>query len=163
MLPEQIWDYDDIPSAGMFLGRSAGSAQPLVWAHAEYLKLLRSAVDGRVFDRISVVEERYAVPAGKRTFINHMEMLEVGRPVSQIVAGYTLRIVDRESFRVVYTVDNWATTLTLDSHSVGYPGSFADIATVAGQAGKITLTLLWPGPENQDRWLGRNIDVTVIP
>jgi glucoamylase len=163
MLPEQIWDYDDIPSAGMYLGRSAGSAQPLVWAHAEYLKLLRSAVDGRVFDRISVVEERYAVPAGKRTFINHMEMLEVGRPLSQIVAGYTLRIIDRERFRVVYTLDNWATTLTLDSQSVGYPGSFADIATVAGQAGKITLTLLWPGPDNQDRWLGRNIDVTVIP
>ena len=50
---------------GMYLGRSAGSAQPLVWAHAEYLKLLRSAVDGRVFDRISVVEERYGVAAGQ--------------------------------------------------------------------------------------------------
>ena len=44
MLPEQVWDYADIPSKGMYLGRSAGSAQPLVWAHAEYLKLLRSAV-----------------------------------------------------------------------------------------------------------------------
>ena len=45
---------------GLRLGKSAGSAMPLVWAHAEYLKLLRSVTDGRVFDRISVVEERYA-------------------------------------------------------------------------------------------------------
>ena len=65
MLPEQIWDYSDIPSKGMYLGRPAGSAQPLVWAHAEYVKLLRSAADGRPFDRISVVEERYGV-AGRQ-------------------------------------------------------------------------------------------------
>ena len=35
---------------GLYLGRSAGSAQPLVWAHSEYVKLLRSKSDGRVFD-----------------------------------------------------------------------------------------------------------------
>ena len=34
MLPEQVWDYADMPSEGMYFGRSAGSAQPLVWAHA---------------------------------------------------------------------------------------------------------------------------------
>ena len=61
MLPEQVWDYADMPAEGLYFGRSAGSAQPLVWAHAEYVKLLRSVADGRVFDRISVVEERYAV------------------------------------------------------------------------------------------------------
>src|SRR5271155_2429400 len=110
MLPEQVWDYADIPSKGMYIGRSAGSAQPLVWAHAEYLKLLRSAAEGRVFDRISVVEERYAVPAGQRTFHNHIEIFEVPRPISTIFCGYTLRIVDRAHFRVVYTFDNWATT-----------------------------------------------------
>ena len=60
MLPEQVWDYADLPSEGMYFGRSAGSAQPLVWAHAEYLKLLRSVADGKVFDRISVVADRYA-------------------------------------------------------------------------------------------------------
>ena len=40
MLPEQVWDHDDLPQLEV-LGQSAGSAQPLVWAHAEYLKLLR--------------------------------------------------------------------------------------------------------------------------
>ena len=129
MLPEQVWDHADIPSKGMFTGRPAGSAQPLVWAHAEYLKLLRSAADGRVFDRISVVEERYAVAKGKRTFTNHIEIFEMTRPISAIFAGHTLRIVDREHFHVVYSLDNWATTLTAKSRSVGYAGSFADIPT----------------------------------
>jgi glucoamylase len=162
MLPEQVWDYEDIPSKGMFLGRPAGSAQPLVWAHAEYLKLLRSAADGRVFDRIRIVEERYAVAPEKRTFTNHMEIFETGRPVSTIFSGYTLRIVDREHFRVVYTFDNWATTQILESHFVGYPGSFVDIPTAAGQTGNIIFTLAWPVENQQDRWLGRNIDVAVI-
>jgi glucoamylase len=133
-----------------------------VWAHAEYLKLLRSAADGRVYDRISVVEERYGVVKGKRTFTNHIEIFEVTRPVSAIFAGHTLRIVDREHFHVVYTLDNWATTLTAESRSVGYPGSFADIPAPVNWEGKIVFTLNWPGQDHQDRWLGRNIDVYVI-
>ncbi len=163
MLPEQVWDYDDIPSRGMYRGRSAGSAQPLVWAHAEYLKLLRSAADGRVFDRIKVVEERYAVPREKRSFTNHLEIFETGRPISTIFSGYTLRIVDLEHFRVVYTFDNWFTTLTIDSRSVGYSGFFADISTFSDQEGSIVFTLAWPGQDGKDRWLGRNIDVSVVP
>jgi glucoamylase len=166
MLPEQIWDYTDMPAEGMFLGRSAGSAQPLVWAHAEYLKLLRSAADGRVFDRISIVEERYAVAKGKRTFTNHREIFELGRPLSAIFSGHTLRIVDHDFFRVVYTFDNWVTTQTAESRSVGYSGFFADIVTAQGQTATIVFTLVWPGDGEQtqlDRWLGRNIDVSVIP
>jgi glucoamylase len=163
MLPEQVWDYKDLPAKGMYLGRPAGSAQPLVWAHAEYLKLLRSAVDGRVFDRIAVVEARYAVEAGKRTFTNHVEIFEVTRPVSTIHSGHTLRIVDREHFRVIYTFDNWATTHTSEAHSVGYPGSFVDIATAPDQTGSIVFTLAWPGVNEQERWLGRNITVSVVP
>ena len=55
MLPEQVWDEADRPERSLKKGQPAGSAVPLVWAHAEYLKLLRSAVDGKVFDRIDPV------------------------------------------------------------------------------------------------------------
>ncbi len=58
-MPEQVWDEADLPERSMRQGQPAGSAVPLVWAHAEYLKLLRSAVDGKVFDRIDPVYERY--------------------------------------------------------------------------------------------------------
>jgi glucoamylase len=163
MLPEQIWDYADLPSAGMYLGHSAGSAQPLVWAHAEYLKLLRSAADGRVYDRISVVAERYAVAPGKRNFTSRIEIFQIGRPVSAIAAGNSLRIADHDHFRVVYTFDNWATTLQLDSRSVGYPGSVVDIPTAANQTGSIIFTLVWLGQDQPDRWLGKNIEVSIVP
>jgi len=50
MFPEQIWDAPDLPEKGLYRFRATGSAMPLVWAHAEYLKLRRSIEDGRVFD-----------------------------------------------------------------------------------------------------------------
>ena len=40
-------------------GGATGSAIPLMWAHSEYVKLLRSVVDKRVFDLIEPVAERY--------------------------------------------------------------------------------------------------------
>jgi glucoamylase len=165
MLPEQIWDKADLPSEGMYLGRSAGAAQPLVWAHSEYLKLLRSTADGRVFDRISVVEERYLPSAEKRRFHNHVGIYSIARPCAAVRAGYTLRIVDPEHFRVVYSTDNWATTHTAISTTVGVPGSFADIPTAPSQSGgTIVFTMAWPGDADdghETRWLGRNIEISI--
>jgi glucoamylase len=158
MLPEQVWDHDDFPQEGMYKGQSAGSAQPLVWAHSEYIKLLRSAVDGRIFDCIPVVQERYAGAPGTRTFKSGVEIFQTSRPEHSIVAGMRLRIVDTARFRVLYSMDNWATTITLESHPVGYLGSYVDIPTVAGKAGTIVFTLYWLG---LDKWLGRNFEVEV--
>jgi glucoamylase len=158
MLPEQVWDYADMPSEGMYFGRSAGSAQPLVWAHAEYIKLLRSVADGVVFDRISVVADRYAVEKSKRTFQSRMEIFQTGRPISAMVQGGTLRIMDQQHFRVTWTTDNWATKSAQDSKVVGRPGSFVDIQTAHDFTGSIIFTLFWP---DENRWLGRNYDVQV--
>jgi len=46
MMPEQVWDDVNVADASMKLGQPAGSAVPLVWAHAEYLKLAAIG-DGR--------------------------------------------------------------------------------------------------------------------
>ncbi len=43
MLPEQVWD------GGDFQGMPTGAATPLGWAHAEYIKLLRSKADQKIF------------------------------------------------------------------------------------------------------------------
>lgn len=60
MLPEQIWDKkDELPERGLIFGKGTGSATPLAWSHAEYLKLIRSRFDGNVFDTIPEVQERY--------------------------------------------------------------------------------------------------------
>ena len=165
MLPEQVWDHEDLPSEGMYEGRSAGSAQPLVWAHAEYIKLLRSVVDGKIFDTIPVVAERYAVPPGTRSFKNAIEIFQVARPIAQVPAGQTLRIIDANRFNVHYTFDDWRTTLTANSRVVGYPGSFVDIPTAPtteSDPGKLTFTLHWPEcPDVPEHWLGHNVDVEI--
>ena len=59
LLPEQIWDEQDVKERHLYLGGPTGSAMPLMWAHAEYVKLLRSASDGKIFDLIPEVSKRY--------------------------------------------------------------------------------------------------------
>jgi glucoamylase len=160
MLPEQIWDYQDMPEVGMHFGRSAGSAQPLVWAHAEYIKLLRSAADGRVFDRISVVEDRYARPAAERTPRRPVEIFQLGRTLKAIQNDHILRILDAGRFRVVWTTDNWQTQHATDAHQTGYPGFYADIQAPEKDATEVSFTLNWP---EENRWLGKNFVVRLTP
>ena len=50
LIPEQVWDERAIPDKLLAPGGPTGAAIPLVWAHAEYIKLVRSVADGRVFD-----------------------------------------------------------------------------------------------------------------
>ena len=159
MLPEQVWDYADLPEEGMYFGRSAGSAQPLVWAHSEYMKLLRSATDGKVFDRISVVADRYGVPSHERTFHSRMEIFQVGRPISAVAQGGILRIMDAARFRVVWSADGWATKSATDARIIGRPGAVVDITIGPQQTGSIVFTIFWP---EQNRWLGRNVEVNIL-
>lgn len=162
MLPEQIWDKADLPSRRLYLGRSAGAAQPLVWAHSEYLKLLRSLADGEVFDRIPIVAERYAVASGERKFENHLEIYSAGRPVGTIRAGSILRIVDAGHFRVVYTTDDWMTVQEAVSTLVSASGAHVDIRTDTKPSGKIIFTQCWPQEGEPDRWLGKNVEVEIV-
>jgi glucoamylase len=65
MIPEQVWDAEDIPEHMLFNGHPAGSGMPLVWAHSEYIKLLRSIHEGKVWDLPPQTVQRYQVE--KRT------------------------------------------------------------------------------------------------
>lgn len=59
MLPEQVWDGAPLPARHLQCGRPTGSAMPLAWAHAEFIKLAVSQCLGRIFDRPSAVWQRY--------------------------------------------------------------------------------------------------------
>ncbi|HEX8233642.1 MAG TPA: glucan 1,4-alpha-glucosidase [Caulobacteraceae bacterium] len=64
MLPEQVWDGVGKENPhGYVRGEGTNSATPLAWTHAEYVKLLRSIADLRVWDQYPVVAERYARPS----------------------------------------------------------------------------------------------------
>ena len=164
MLPEQVWDHADLPERGMYEGRSAGSAQPLVWAHAEYIKLLRSVSDGKIFDRISAVADRYAVEPGKRTFRSSVEIFQVARPIAEVPAGQTLRIIDGERFNVIYSWDGWKTNESASSKVCGYPGSYADLVTPVDENSSrhLSFTLHWPATADvPEHWLGHNMEIEV--
>jgi glucoamylase len=162
MLPEQVWDEADLASAGMRRGQPAGAAVPLVWAHAEYLKLLRSVVDGKVFDRIEPVYQRYSSAAGRERVRRSIEMTSCRRQIHRMKAGGTLRILDEAQFEVVWTQDGWKTHWTTQSRSLGSAGHFAEIGLAessgAASEGSLQWTLHWP---EQQRWLGGNAEVKV--
>src|SRR3546814_3955026 len=59
LIPEQVWDAAPISERGLEPGKPSGSAMPLVWAHAEFLKLLPARQQGRPLELLASVERRY--------------------------------------------------------------------------------------------------------
>ena len=139
LLPEQVWDRDD-SALGMRLGRPTGSAMPLLWAHAEYVRLVRSVADGTVFDRIAPVAERYLGSHGRKD-------LEVWKPVRQVrsvARGRTLRVQVPAPFRLHWSRDDWATVEDTVAGDSGLGLWFVDIAVPAAQSAALRFTFYWP-------------------
>jgi glucoamylase len=109
LLPEQVWDASPIPSLELYPGRPSGSAMPLLWAHAEFLKLLVARDQGRPVELLSAVEQRYGSASRTGTAAlsvqaNHWRN-EV--PVIYLPAGRDLLIEDREPFCLHFGFDGW--------------------------------------------------------
>jgi glucoamylase len=101
MLPEQVWDGPDIPERELENGRASGSAMPLVWAHAEYAKLVRSLHDGRVFDMPQQPYERYV---RRPTQASYALWAPHGR-IRHVTQGCMLRVQTSTPATVLWTVD----------------------------------------------------------
>ena len=114
LLTEQVWDSEDIPEAHMYLGKPTGAAMPLMWAHAEYIKLLRSVKDGRVFDFIPEVGDRYLNNYDSKP----IEVWKFHRQVTTINKGTTLRIQTKKPFKLRWSNDDWDTKQDLESTSI---------------------------------------------
>lgn len=154
LLPEQVWDETDRPEAGMFLGRPTGSAMPLMWAHAEYIKLLRSAAESQVFDLIPIVADRYRAGVGRKD----LEIWKPVRQVREVETGHTLRIQAPVRFRLRWSPDEWQTIADSDSISSGLGIEYVDLPILPAQRSPIRFTFFWT---DADRWEGRDYEVTV--
>ncbi len=89
MLPEQIWDAPSIPERGLIFGRPTGSAMPLAWTHAEYIKLVASRAMGRPFGRPEAVWQRYRgerYKASRAMWCEHAPIREIGAGASLVIA-----------------------------------------------------------------------------
>jgi glucoamylase len=146
LLPEQTWDGADVPERELYFGRPSGSAMPLVWAHAEHLKLRRSLRDGRVFDAPMQTTRRYVIDRRESLYafwrFNH-------RPRA-IRNGRRLRLETLVPTIVHWSTDGWRTTHDTGARATGLGEYVTDLATEALPVGtRIDFTFYWP---EVDRW-----------
>jgi glucoamylase len=155
MLPEQVWDEADRPDLHLYLGRPTGSVRPLLWAHSEYVMLLRSAADGRPFDLVPEVAARYL--SGKRGG-RAMEIWKHGRQPAEVGEGAVLRIQAGEPFLLHWTRDDWATAEDRRSEPTSLGIHFADIAPPHRGGGTIRFTFF---RTEGGSWEGKDYEVAV--
>jgi len=126
-----------------------------MWAHAEYIKLLRSVHDGQVFDFIPEVADRYIKI---RKSCTALEIWKPNRQVCTVKKGYTLRIQAPASFRLHWSRDDWQSAEDTPSSPTALGIEFVDIPVVSHQCAPIRFTLFWLG---SDRWEGRDYEVAI--
>lgn len=154
LLPEQIWDGPDRPEHMMHYGRPTGSAMPLMWAHAEYIKLLRSAADGKVFDLLPEVARRYRIPHKYAP----VEYWKSNRRIRTIAPGDTLRIQARNPFRLHWSVDEWNQVTETMASTNALKLYYADIAIAKDQRSPVRFTFFWVATA---KWEGRDYQVEI--
>jgi len=163
LLPEQLWDLPDLPNSPFVIGGPTGSAMPLAWAHAEYIKLVRSVSDNRVFDRLDIVANHYNPPPGDPPYVpSSVEIWNFDRQFPSMTAGDTVRIPLAAPFRLRWTQDGWnnwqdvtATPLT----AIGI--YYVDLPTQAAQASSaLTFTFFWLSSQT---WQGTNYSIGLHP
>jgi glucoamylase len=59
MIPEQVWDRHESPALNLRFGAGTGSATPLAWSMAQFIRLAMSIERGRNVETPRVVWERY--------------------------------------------------------------------------------------------------------
>ena len=126
-----------------------------MWAHAEYIKLLRSVADGQVFDLIPEVAERYL--SGRNT--RHLfEVWKHNRQVRRIRKDYTLRVQVDAPFRLHWTNDEWRTVNDIPSSGTALGIEFVDVPIPADQRAPIRFTFFWT---SKGSWEDRDYMVDV--
>jgi glucoamylase len=155
LLPEQVWDSADVPDRELFLGQPTGAAMPLVWAHAEYVKLCRSLHDGQIFDCPPQTVERYL----KCKTASHRVTWRFNNKIRALPAGKVLRIETLAPALVHWSVDHWRTTHDHATRDTTLGVHVVDLATTHLSPGAhLDLTFYWP---EADRWEGTDYLVFV--
>jgi glucoamylase len=155
LLPEQIWDSVEIPDRELSRGRASGSAMPLVWAHAEYVKLCRSLRDGEIFDRPPQPVQRYLVNKATSLHITW----RFNNKLRTMPSSKILRVETLAAAVVHWSVDEWSTvhdTPTVDT-TLGVHVANLDTTELC-IGGRVHMTFYWP---DVDRWEGFDFLVCV--
>jgi glucoamylase len=156
MLPEQVWDMAPLAGRGLFPGRPTGSAMPLAWAHAEFVKLAVSWRLGRPFDRPDIVWRRYG---GQRPHPS-VWIWAPWAPAAPLPAGKALWMVLPRPVTLHLGFDGWrdirddqTTELGLGLHGLRIP------ARELAARHSLEFTWRW---QDDGQWLGQDFQVPVV-
>ncbi len=154
MIPEQIWDSPDISERALFLGRPSGSGMPLVWAHAEYIKLSRSIRDGKVFDMPPASARRYLVEKKRAVF----DSWRFTDKIHSLGKGRGLRIEVLAPATLHWSNDGWQTVHDTKTRDTGLGIHVIDFPATQLQAGReLVFTFRW---DAEERWEGQDFLVS---
>jgi glucan 1,4-alpha-glucosidase len=146
-VPEQVWEDPNTPaspfgadptsaSIGFTNGKAAGSAAPLIWGQAQYLRLVLDLQDRKVSDQPSITRARYLSPG----------------PPSDVGVTITSPSPGAMTTGATTTVTGTTAPGATVEVSSGQPGSPANttavVATTAGADGGFTATV--PTPSGSD-------------
>ena len=117
-MPEQVWDAPPNAHLGLEPGRPSDSAMPLIWAHAEFLKLLVARERGRPIEWLERVAQHFHTTTKRRAGVSSaaLQTLQATRhwrrevPVLLLPPGKALAIEDREPFVLHLGFDHWQRT-----------------------------------------------------
>jgi len=155
LLPEQVWDGDDLPVPELFRGKPTGSACPLVWAHAEYIKLRRSLRDGKIFDQPPQTVQRYLVDKVTRQTFGW----RFNNKARTIPQHKSLRLMLPKPAEVHWSIDGWKTSQDTKTRDTSLGIHRLDLPTASlPPGGEVAFTFYWP---EENRWEGQNYSVTV--
>jgi glucoamylase len=155
LISEQVWDSPDLPEQELHFGCPSGSAMPLVWAHAEYLKLQRSLHDGTLFDQPPQTVQRYL----KENTVSPRLVWRYNHKLYSLPPGKILRIELMAPASIHWTADEWKTCGDLKTHDAGLGIHMVDLPTTALAEGRqIKFTFYWP---DAGHWEGRDFIVRI--
>lgn len=155
MLPEQVWDGEAIPERGLYPGQPSGSAMPLVWAHAEFIKLASSLAVGAPIDRPARTWARYG---GCRPQLDYA-LWQPRQRVRELHVGKELRLLLPEAALVHWGINGWKNPADVTTEDWGL-GHVAHLPTEKLAFDElIDFTFYWMG---RNAWQGEDYQVVVI-
>jgi glucoamylase len=155
MMPEQVWDSAALPERRLFPGRPTGSAMPLAWTHAEFVKLMISRQLGYPFDRPAAVWRRYGGrrPEAKRA------IWCLHTPIGRIEHGMALIIALPRAARIHWGTNGWQNAADDETQDAGLGlHGFEVTESVLSQVRSINFTFQWR--DTQD-WVGKDFLVAI--
>ena len=155
LLPEQVWDSAPMPDRDLAPGQPSGSAMPLAWAHAEFIKLALSLVSGAPVDRPSRTWDRYR---GVRPQLD-FALWQPQQRIKTLTVGKGLRLLLPEAALVHWGIDGWQHSQDTASEDWGL-GHLVQLPTGSLRSGdRIVFTIFWTARAS---WQGEDFQLRIV-